>query len=343
MNSQEPAAAAARCPNRRELSLDEYYVGVCSRDLRVFPRALSLIESTHPSHQRLAEDLLARLMPHTGRAMRVGISGVPGAGKSTFIETLGLYLIDQARQVAVLTIDPSSTRSGGSILGDKTRMAGLSSQPGAFIRPSPSGGSLGGVARTTRQSLLLCEAAGFDVVLIETVGVGQSETMVADMTDCFVALLLPDAGDELQGIKRGLIELVDVLVVNKADGATRTAAELAARQYAVALHALMGRGEGEEPVALTCTALQRESVAAVWKIIQQQLERRQASGQLAARRQRQNLRWLWATVDEHLRQAIRRHPALQARREELEQAVLAGTTPPEAAARQILSILGIEA
>src|SRR3954449_3040485 len=222
-------------PRRRELTLDEYFAGVRAGDVAVLARALTLVESSSPRHQPLAEGLLTRLLPHTGAAVRVGITGVPGVGKSTFIDALGLHLVRQGLRVAVLAVDPSSSLSGGSILGDKTRMVRLATEPAAYIRPSPSAGTLGGVARKTRESILVCEAAGYNVVLIETVGAGQSETVVADMTDCFLALMLPGAGDELQGIKRGLLELVDVIAVNKADGATRPAAELAAQQYRTAL------------------------------------------------------------------------------------------------------------
>jgi LAO/AO transport system kinase len=327
-------------PRRRELSIDDYFAGVRARDVAILARALTLIESNNVRHQLLAEQLLTRLLPYTGQAIRVGITGAPGAGKSTFIESLGLHLVGQGRSLAVLAVDPSSGISGGSILGDKTRMTKLSSHSNAYIRPSPSAGTLGGVARKTRESMLVCEAAGFDVVLIETVGVGQSETMVSDMTDCFLALMLPGAGDELQGIKRGLLELVDVIAVNKADGATRTAAELAARQYALALKSLAGRDD-EPPVVLTCSALHHQDVDLVWEATQQRHARMKASGELANRQRRQNLRWLWSAVDDRLRQAVRTHPTVRAIRNDLEHQVLAGTLPPEAAARQILHAFGL--
>ncbi len=225
---------------RPQLSIDELTTGVRSGNFAVLARALTLIESNNPQHAQRAEELLNRLLPFTGQAIRVGITGAPGAGKSTFIEALGVHLCRQGHRVAVLAVDPSSDISGGSILGDKTRMSGLAAEPNAYIRPSPAAGTLGGVARKTRESMLVCEAAGYDIVLIETVGVGQSETMVAGITDCFLAIMLPGAGDELQGIKRGLLELVDIIAVNKADGSTRTAAEVAARQYDVALKSLVG-------------------------------------------------------------------------------------------------------
>jgi LAO/AO transport system kinase len=240
-----------------------------------------------------------------------------------------------------LAVDPSSGISGGSILGDKTRMTQLAVEPAAYIRPSPSAGTLGGVARKTRESMLAFESAGYDIVLVETVGVGQSETMVADMTDCFLGLMLPGAGDELQGIKRGLLELLDVIAVNKADGVNRPAAELAARQYSVALKSLAGRGDDDEaPVVLTCSALHQDGVDAVWDAIRQRHARLVATGKLLDRRRRQNLRWLWAVVEERLRQAVHTHPAVQAIRENLEHDVLTGAMPPEAAARRILEAFG---
>lgn len=305
--------------------------------MAVLARALTLVESRNPQHQLQAEELLNRLLPQTGGAIRVGITGAPGAGKSTFIEALGLHLVAAGRRVAVLAVDPSSGVSGGSILGDKTRMAGLSSAEGAFIRPSPSAGTLGGVARKTRESMLICEAAGYDVVLIETVGVGQSETMVADMTDCFLALMLPGAGDELQGIKRGLLELVDIIAVNKADGATRAAAEVAAQQYVTALDSLPSRKGHDSPVVLTCSALHRLRIDEVWRTVASRHEKMLASGELTKRRQRQNLRWVWSVVEDRLRQALRSHPGVQAIRDEIEQDVLSGKLLPEAAARRILA------
>ena len=261
-------------PRRRELTLDDYEAGVRARDVAVLARALTLIESNNPEHQRTAESLLTRLLPETGRAIRIGMTGAPGVGKSTFIEVLGLLLVQAGRRPAVLAVDPSSDVSGGSILGDKTRMTKLSSRPEAYIRPSPSAGTLGGVARKTRESLLVCEAAGHDVVIVETVGVGQSETMVAEMTDCFVVLMLPGAGDDLQGIKRGLLELVDVMAVNKADGSMRDAADVAARQYGTALQTLLGRRQDVPPV-LTCSARENKGIDAVWQAIERRFENMQ--------------------------------------------------------------------
>jgi LAO/AO transport system kinase len=326
---------------RRELTLEEYEAGVRAGDVAVLARALTLIESSSPRHQPLAEELLTGLLPHTGQAVRVGITGVPGVGKSTFIEALGLRLVRRGLRIAVLAVDPSSGISGGSILGDKTRMPRLAAEPAAYIRPSPSAGTLGGVARRTREGMLVCEAAGYSVVLIETVGAGQSETVVADMTDCFLALMLPGAGDELQGIKRGLLELADVIAVNKADGLTRPAAELAAEQYRAALQSLAGR-QDDPPAVLTCSALTEEGVEEVWTAVEGRLDRLRATGELDERRRRQDLRWLWALVEDGLRRALQVHPAVSAIRERLEREVLAGVTPASAAARRILEAFGIE-
>jgi LAO/AO transport system kinase len=306
----------------------------------ILAHALTLIESSSPRHQPLAEEVLTQLLPHTGQAVRIGITGVPGVGKSTFIEAFGLHLVGRGLRVAVLAVDPSSGISGGSILGDKTRMAKLSINPAAYIRPSPSAGTLGGVARKTREAMLVCEAAGYQAVLIETVGVGQSETVVADMTDCFLALMLPGAGDDLQGIKRGLLELVDVIAVNKADGAMLSAAELAAGQYRDALRSLAGRADST-PAVLTCSALHRQGIDAVWEIIERRQQRLQTTGELAQRRRRQNLHWMWSLVEDQLRQALRTHPAVQAIRDDLERDVLAAVLPAKAAARRILEAFGI--
>lgn len=327
---------------RRELTLDEYLRGVRTRSLDVFPRAITLVESNARRHQLMAEQLLTELLPFAGGATRIGLTGVPGVGKSTLIEALGLYLIERGHRVAVLAVDPSSSVSGGSVLGDKTRMTRLSAATNAYIRPAAAAGTLGGVARKTRESMLICEAAGFDVVIIETVGVGQSETMVADMTDCFVALALPGAGDELQGIKRGLLELVDVIAVNKADGELRTAALVAAKQYERALASFAGRRESQMPTVLTCSALLGEGVDALWQSIAARQSRLIASGRLDERRRHQALRWMWSVVDDRLRQAVRSDPAVQAIREPLERQLLDGRLPPEAAARRILEAFGVD-
>lgn len=324
---------------RSELTLDDYYTGVRSRDPAVLPRALTLMDSTNAEHALLAEKLLTRLLPHTGTSMRVGITGAPGVGKSTFIESLGLHLVGQGKTVAVLAVDPSSGVSGGSILGDKTRMTRLSAEPNALIRPMPSAGWLGGVSPSTRENIMVCEAAGFDVVLVETVGVGQSETMVADMTDCFVALMLPGAGDELQGIKRGILEYVDVIVVNKADGENRAAAELAAKQFTNALNSFAVPEAREKPDVLTCSALHHEGIDVVWQTIEARLNRQSESR--AERRNQQNLCWMWSIIDERLHRALQRNTAVQDIQGEVEAQVLDGELSPAAAARHILEAFGI--
>ncbi len=310
--------------------------GLRGADRRALARAITLIESTRADHRAAAVRLLDRIIEHTGAAMRAGISGTPGVGKSTFIETLGSLLIERGHKVAVLTVDPSSARSGGSILGDKTRMQTLARRPEAFIRPSPSGTTLGGVARRTREAILLCEAAGFDIVLVETVGVGQSETAVADMTDLFVLLLAPGAGDELQGIKRGIVELADLLVINKADGDRVRAAERTAADYAGALRLLRPRSTLWSVPVLTCSALEATGVDRVWAQMRRYHDTLRAGGELERRRADQALAWRWAAATEDLTERLRESPALRERVPELEQAVGAGRIAPSAAARELV-------
>ncbi|TWU38958.1 putative GTPase [Novipirellula aureliae] len=326
---------------RRHLTADDYFNGVREHNLSVFAQALTVIESSSDRHRLIAEELLTRLLPWTGNALRIGITGVPGVGKSTFIESLGMLLIRRGMRVAVLAVDPSSGVSGGSILGDKTRMNELASQDNAFIRPSPAAGTLGGVANKTRETMFIAEAAGYDVILVETVGVGQSETMVCDMTDCFLALMLPGAGDELQGIKRGLLELADVIAVNKADGDNRRAAELAARQYHSALESLTGHDSDKAPTILTCSALDDSGIDSVWEAIEKKCERRRETGEFSERRQKQNLRWLWALVDEQLREAIKKHPVVRQIYSDIEQQVLDGQMPAAAGANKIFAALSL--
>jgi len=308
--------------------------GVVQGDRRSLARAITLAESTRPDHRDDAEAILADVLPHTGGATRIGISGAPGAGKSTFIEALGLHLVDHGHRVAVLAVDPSSTLSGGSILGDKTRMEQLTRSADAFVRPSPTGGTLGGVARRTREALLLCEAAGFDVVLVETVGVGQSEVAVSAMVDVFLVLVSPGAGDELQGIKRGIMELADLVVVNKADGDLASAAAATAADYANALHLARPRTAAWSPRVLTCSALLGEGIAEVWDAIVEYGDA--VAGELAARRADQARRWMWSEVTDVLVEELRARPDVSAMAAELEAAVEAGTTTPTAAARAVL-------
>jgi LAO/AO transport system kinase len=327
---------------RAALTLDDYASGVLSGDRATLGRALTLVESDLPAHQEQAQELLLRLAQarrDAPLAFRVGITGVPGVGKSTFIEALGMHLLKEEHRVAVLAVDPTSTLSGGSILGDKTRMERLAQEEGAFIRPSPSRGSLGGVTRKTRESILICEAAGFDVVLVETVGVGQSETVVAEMVDFFLVLLLAGAGDELQGIKRGIVELADLLAINKADGDNRTAAERARQDYAAALHYLRPTTTDWQPPVLTCSATEGTGIAAIWAAVEEHREILEESGEFAARRRRQQLGWMWSMVEDQLLQRVRRHPALVEALPEIERQVEAGTLPATLAARRILARL----
>jgi LAO/AO transport system kinase len=305
-------------------------------DRRSLARAITLVESTRADHREEAVALLDELLPATGGAVRVGISGAPGAGKSTFIEALGLYLVDHGHQLAVLAVDPSSSRSGGSILGDKTRMEMLSRRDEAFIRPSPSGGTLGGVARRTREALLLCEAAGRDVVLVETVGVGQSEIAVAGMVDVFVLLLSPGTGDDLQGVKRGIVELADVVVVTKADGDLAAAAERSQVDYANALHFLRPRTEGWSVQVERVSALLGAGIDQVWAIVEEHQATLAASGALDARRAEQARDWMWSEVNDGLVDALASDPAVGAEMHALEDDVRAGTISPTAAAQRIL-------
>jgi len=310
---------------------------VCEGDRRALARAITLVESTRADHRDDAVALLEEILPATGAATRVGISGAPGAGKSTFIETLGVHLVDAGHRVAVLAVDPSSARSGGSILGDKTRMEQLSRRAEAFIRPSPSGGTLGGVARRTREALLVCESAGFDVVLVETVGVGQSEVAVAGMVDVFVLLLAPGAGDELQGVKRGIVELADLIVVNKADGDLVDLARHTAADYGHALHLVRSSDTGAIDRVRTCSAQLGDGIDDVWEAVGALRAAMRASGELDARRTEQARTWMWSEVTETLLDDLRRDPAVRARIGMLEADVSRGLMSPAAAAREMLA------
>ena len=313
---------------------------------RAMAKAITLLESTRADHRAQGDELLTALLPHTGNALRLGISGVPGVGKSTFIEALGLYLIDKGHRVAVLTIDPSSTVSGGSILGDKTRMEKLSVHEQAYIRPSPSSGTLGGVAEKTREAMLVCEAAGYDVVIVETVGVGQSETAVSGMTDMFVLMQLPNAGDDLQAIKKGVMELADLVVINKADldpdAATRARAQITS---SLRLLGLQGHPEHAHhnaavwhPQVIQLSALLGRGVDAFWTEVSRFRELQTGNGQLAARRQQQARAWMWERIDAGLKQRFRAHPQVRHQLDETTRQVLAGELPPSTAARQLLDL-----
>ena len=309
---------------------------VRSGDRRALARAITLIESTRDDHRTDAERLLETLLPDTGNSIRVGISGVPGVGKSTFIETFGQHVIAAGHKVAVLAVDPSSRRTGGSILGDKTRMEQLSRNPDAFIRPSPTAGTLGGVARRTREVLLACEAAGFDVVLVETVGVGQSETAVSDLVDMFLLLLLPGGGDELQGIKKGIMELANMVVVNKADGDLADVAGRSASEYANALRLLHPTTADWIPPVLTCSSLKGTGISEVWHRIGEFAALMRSSGAFEARRAEQARRWMWGEVDENLLSAFRRHPDVRKLLAELENRVSETEMTPSTAAQILL-------
>ncbi|MCB1412938.1 MAG: methylmalonyl Co-A mutase-associated GTPase MeaB [Xanthobacteraceae bacterium] len=320
--SKTPTAAEIRSGNRAALA-----------------RAITLIESRRADHQALARDLVQALLPATGKAYRVGITGSPGVGKSTTIDTLGMYLIEQGHRVAVLAVDPSSARTGGSILGDKTRMARLANDDRAFIRPSPSSGTLGGVAAKTREAMMLCEAAGFDVVLVETVGVGQSETAVCDMTDIFLALMLPGAGDELQGIKKGLVELADMIAINKADGDNIKRATSAAASYRAALKILTPRSQHWFPPVLTYSGLTGAGIPDLWQKIVEHRTAMNASGEFARRRSAQQVKWMWAMFEDRLKARLRSDPAVRARVKQIEARVADGRTSPALAADQITEML----
>ena len=323
--------------------IDALLHGTAMAQRRALAKAITLLESTRPDHRAQADELLTALLPHTGKAFRLGISGVPGVGKSTFIEALGLHLIGLGQRVAVLAVDPSSSVSGGSILGDKTRMERLSNHERAYIRPSPSSGSLGGVAEKTRETILLCEAAGFDVVIVETVGVGQSEIAVADMTDLFCLMQLPNAGDELQAIKRGVMERADLVLINKADldpaAATRARAQISAALRLLGWNERAGAQETPHwhPQVLELSALRAQGLEAFWAAVSEFRRLQSADGRLAARRQQQALAWMWERVQAGLQQALRHNPAVQRILEPTTRAVADGSLAASVAARRLLA------
>ena len=314
--------------------------GLRAGERAVLARAITLIESKRADHRLEAHRLVQELLPLTGKAVRLGITGAPGVGKSTTIDALGSYLTGQGHKVAVLAVDPSSTRTGGSILGDKTRMPRLASDPHAFVRPSPSSGTLGGVAAKTRETMLICEAAGYDVILVETVGIGQSETAVADMTDFFLVLMLPGAGDELQGLKKGIVELADMIAVNKADGDNIERAKLAAAEYRAALNILAPRSPTWSPPVATYSALTGNGIAELWGRVMEHKDKMTASGELAARRREQQVKWMWSMLEERLTARLRSDPAVRAKLKSAEGAVAAGKLAPTLAVEESAGMLG---
>jgi len=313
--------------------------GIRAGDRATLARAITLIESKRADHRAQAHKLVQELLPHTGKAVRLGLTGAPGAGKSTLIDALGSMLTAQDHKVAVLAVDPSSSRSGGSILGDKTRMARLAVDPHAFIRPSPSSGTLGGVAAKTRETMLLCEAAGFAVIIVETVGVGQSETAVADMTDFFLLLMVAGAGDELQGLKKGVVELADMIAVNKADDENVARARAAASEFRSALNILAPRSPTWQPPVLTCSAKTGNGIADLWANVLAHRDKTSATGELAERRRSQQIKWMWTLLEERMMTKLRSDPAVRAKLRQAEAAVAAGTLAPTLAVEQIAGLL----
>jgi len=314
----------------------EYVEGVLAGDRRTLSKTITLIESSLTAHQEIAGKVVDRLLAHSGKAVRLGITGVPGVGKSTFIESFGMMLVDKGHRVAVLAVDPSSKRSGGSVLADKTRMEKLAVEARAFIRPSPSGGTLGGVARKTRETMIACEAAGFDVMIVETVGVGQSETTVASMVDFFLVLMIAGAGDEIQGIKKGILELADAVAVNKADGDNIEKAELARKQYANALHLLMPATPSWIPPVLTCSALERTGIDVIWETVLNHRKKLMHTRELAEKRQKQDLDWMWALVEEGLKLRFHKNAEITKLLPKIKKAVINGKTAPTVAASALL-------
>jgi LAO/AO transport system kinase len=322
------------------IDLDTYVKGVLDGKRAIVARAITLVESTHPRHRSQAQELLTELLPHSGRARRIGVSGVPGVGKSTFIDAFGTMLTSLGHRVAVLAVDPSSSRTGGSILGDKTRMERLAVDPAAFVRPSPSAGTLGGVAKATRESMVVMEAAGYDVILVETVGVGQSETAVADMVDSFLLLSLARTGDQLQGIKKGVLELADVIAVNKADGPHERDARSAARELAGALRLMHGKDAYWTPPVLSCSARESTGLDVVWERLEQHRTLLDSAGRLTAKRRDQQVGWAWAMVRDELLGRLHADPAVRSLAPDLEQQVREGRLTATLAAERILEAFG---
>jgi LAO/AO transport system kinase len=335
---RERGVSSSGGARRRSLGLEDYVEGVRSGDRVILGRTITLVESNASAHIELAQQVLTRLLPFTGKSLRVGITGVPGAGKSTFIEALGCHLTETGHRVAVLAIDPSSSVTKGSVLGDKTRMERLAREPMCFIRPSPSGGTLGGVTRKTRESILVCEAAGFDVILVETIGVGQSEIAVRSMVDFFVLLLITGAGDDLQGIKKGVMELADAVVINKADGENRLRAEALRADTARALHFFPSATEGWTTSVLTCSSLHGEGISGVWQVAEEFRTSMSKKGTMQHRRNTQQLDWMRSMIDERLRALFMTDPEIQALLPQIEKAVESGSVTAAHAAEELLAM-----
>lgn len=323
---------------RRTFTTDEYVEGILQGNITILAQAITLVESNNPAHYAQAQEIIERCLPYSGKSVRIGITGVPGAGKSSFIEAVGNMITSLKHKLAVLAIDPSSERSGGSILGDKTRMESICHNPDIFVRPSPSAGSLGGVARKTRETIVLCEAAGFDVIFIETVGVGQSETAVHSMVDMFMMLQISGAGDELQGIKRGIMEMADMMVITKADGENITKAELAKAQYQGALHLFPLAESGWRPQVYTCSSLLGTGLEEVWQGVEKYLEHIELNGYFTANRNRQNKYWMYETINETLKSSFYNNPEIEAKMAEVEQRVLEAKLSSFIAAKELLDI-----
>lgn len=333
-----PYLSSRKRPKRRVFSAGEYVEGIVKGDVTILSQAVTLVESVKPEHQALAQEVIEKCLPYSGNSIRIGISGVPGAGKSTSIDVFGLHVLERGGKLAVLAIDPSSERSKGSILGDKTRMEKLSVHPASFIRPSPSAGSLGGVARKTRETIILCEAAGFDKIFVETVGVGQSETAVHSMVDFFLLIQLAGTGDELQGIKRGIMEMADGIIINKADGNNIEKAKLAAAHFRNALHLFPAPESGWTPQVLTYSGFYGIGIKEIWNMVYQYIDFVKANGYFEYRRNEQAKYWMYETINEHLRDNFYQNPLIAGMLEEQEKEVLQGHTTSFAAARKLLDM-----
>jgi len=320
------------------METQDYIDGVLTQNRRIVAKTITLIESSLAAHQEKAKTIVDALLPYAGQAVRIGITGVPGVGKSTYIESFGLQLVKQGHRVAVLAVDPSSSKSGGSIMGDKTRMERLSLEQQAFIRPSPSSGTLGGVARRTRETMIVCEAAGFDIIIVETVGVGQSETTVASMVDFFLVLMLAGAGDELQGIKKGVLELADAIAINKADGNNIEHAKKARIEYEKALNLLTPSSKIWSPPVLICSAVTLDGINEIWQTILDHRKKLESSGELADKRRKQALDWMWALVEEGLRDRFYRNPDVEKSLPQIIKAIEKGKTAPTIAAYTLLNL-----